>query len=89
MKKIVRRHLARLQQDFGEHARRERLRERLASHAYPPATLGRRSLGGLQIVHQERIPSYAPDWYFEQELRRSGLWAMMEACYPTRQAQCQ
>jgi hypothetical protein len=89
MKKIVRRHLARLQHDVGEHARRERLRQRLTAPAYPPAPRGGAGLDTLRIVRQERIPGYAPDWYFEQELRRSGLWTMMEACYPTRQAQCQ
>jgi hypothetical protein len=41
------------------------------------------------MVRQHRIPPDAPDWYFEQELRRSGLWAMMERCYPTRRAQKQ
>ena len=29
------------------------------------------------------IPADAPDWYFEAELQRSGLWEMMERCYPT------
>jgi hypothetical protein len=90
MQKIVARHLAKLQRDLAEPARRERLRERLAAHAYPPAPpAGPVGSKGLRVVHQERIPGYAPDWYFEQELRRSGLWAMMENCYPTRQAQCQ
>ena len=69
---------------------RERLRERLAAQAYPPAHASACAPASLfRIVRQERIPGFAPDWYFEQELRRSGLWAMMEACYPTRQAQCQ
>jgi hypothetical protein len=90
MKKIVARHLAKLQRDLAEPSRRERLREHLAARAYPPApadgSLARRA---LKVVRQERIPLSAPDWYFEQELRRSGLWTMMEACYPTRQAQCQ
>ena len=89
MRKIVRRHINRLQHDFGEHARRERLRARLAAQAYPPAHAGRPGAAAVRIVRQDRIPGYAPDWYFEQELRRSGLWTMMEACYPTRQAQCQ
>jgi hypothetical protein len=90
MKKIIARHLAKLQRDLAEPSRLERLRERIAANAYPPAPpdgpVGDR---GLRVVRQERIPVSAPDWYFEQELRRSGLWTMMEACYPTRQAQCQ
>jgi hypothetical protein len=89
MKKIVARHLAKLQRDLAEPSRVERLRERLAANAYPPAPGGPVGDAGLRMVHQERIPISAPDWYFEQELRRSGLWTMMEACYPTRQAQCQ
>jgi hypothetical protein len=86
MKNLVRRHITRLQHDYGEHGRRERLRRRLAARAYPPAPSRPQP---VRMVQQERIPGYAPDWYFEQELRRSGLWTMMEACYPTRQAQCQ
>jgi hypothetical protein len=89
MRKIVRRHLDRLQHDFGDPARRERLRERLAAQAYPPVRAADRDPASVRIVRQDRIPAFAPDWYFEQELRRSGLWTMMEACYPTRQAQCQ
>ena len=38
---------------------------------------------------QERIPADAPDWLFEAELRASGLWEMMERCYPSPQAQSQ
>jgi hypothetical protein len=90
MKKIIARHLAKLQRDLADPARVERLRERLASHAYPPApAAGPVGKHGIRLVRQQRIPQYAPDWYFEQELRRSGLWTMMEGCYPTRQAQCQ
>jgi hypothetical protein len=89
MRKLVRRHLDRLRHAFGDQARRERLRKRLAAHAYPPARGGRPTVASLNVVRQDRIPAYAPDWYFEQELRNSGLWTMMEACYPTRQAQCQ
>jgi hypothetical protein len=88
MKKIVARHLSKLQRDLAEPARIERLRSRCVAQAYPPAPPDRRA-GPLRLVRQERIPTEAPDWYFEQELRRSGLWAMMEGCYPTRQAQCQ
>ena len=87
MKKIVARHLAKLQRDLAEPSRLERLRERLAAHAYPPARTT--AARGLRLVRQQRIPGYVPDWYFEQELRRSGLWTMMYACYPTRQAECQ
>jgi hypothetical protein len=90
MRKIVARHLAKLQRDLADPSRMDRLRERLAAHAYPPAPPpGPFGAGGIRVVRQERIPSFAPDWYFEQELRRSGLWTMMESCYPTRQAQCQ
>jgi hypothetical protein len=90
MRKIVARHLAKLQRDLAEPARLDRLRERIAAHAYPPAPAhGPVGRHGIRLVRQERIPHYAPDWYFEQELRRSGLWTMMEGCYPTRQAQCQ
>jgi hypothetical protein len=45
--------------------------------------------GAIRPVHQDRIPSEAPDWYFEAELRRSGLWEMMERCYPSAQSQSQ
>ena len=86
MRNVVARHLAKRQRDLAEPSRLERLRQRLAAHAYPPA--GTRT-GPVRIVRQQRIPGYVPDWYFEQELHRSGLWTMMEACYPTRQAQCQ
>ena len=79
MRKLVARHLAKLRQ--------ERLRDRLASSAHPPAAPV--SITALRAVRSVRVPQSAPDWYFEQELRRSGLWAMMEACYPTRRAQCQ
>jgi len=40
-------------------------------------------------VRQVAIPRHAPDWYFESELHRSGLWTMMERCYPTARAQSQ
>jgi hypothetical protein len=84
MKKIV----AKLQRDLADPARLERLRARLSAQAYPPAPRARQARP-LELVRQERIPADAPDWYFEQELRRSGLWTMMEGCYPTRRAQCQ
>jgi hypothetical protein len=83
MKRIVERHLAR------------RLRAR-----HPPSALD--DLGALCFdrlypglaarltrTRQERIPADAPDWLFEAELRRSGLWAMMERCYPSPEAQSQ
>ena len=43
----------------------------------------------MRPVRIERIPADAPDWYFEAELQRSGLWEMMERCYPTPIAQSQ
>ena len=43
----------------------------------------------LRPARQERIPTDAPDWFFEEELRRSGLWDMMERCYPSAQSQSQ
>ena len=61
----------------------EDLRERLFAQLYPTAD------GPIRPVRQERIPADAPDWLFEAELRRSGLWEMMERCYPTPQAQAQ
>ena len=67
-----------------EHGRKRGQRDtRLVEHLYPP--------GEAQItpVRQERIPTEAPDWYFEEELRRSGLWEMMERCYPSTQSQSQ
>ena len=90
MKKIVARHLAKLQRDLAEPARLERLRERLAAHAYPPAPpAGPSAARACASSAKSASPATRPDWYFEQELRRSGLWTMMEGCYPTRQAQCQ
>ena len=83
MKRIVEHHLARLRKAQGDPRAQERLRARLISELYPePAA-------PLRPVRQERIPADAPDWYFEAELRRSGLWEMMERCYPTAQAQSQ
>jgi hypothetical protein len=88
MKKIAARHLDKLRRDFADPARLERLRAHLAAQAYPPAPRARKARP-IAVVRQERVPPEAPDWYFEQELRRSGLCTMMESCYPTRQAQCQ
>jgi hypothetical protein len=83
MKRIVEHHLARLRRAQRDPAELERLRDRLFAQLYPePVSEPRR-------VRQERIPADAPDWYFEAELRRSGLWDMMERCYPSAQAQSQ
>jgi hypothetical protein len=83
MRKIVERHLAKLRQ--ARHAPEQLVALRMQSVArlYPPepATVRR--------ARQERIPRDAPDWFFESELRRSGLWEMMERCYPSAQAQSQ
>ena len=58
---------------------------------YFPATMSQDESDALvdRIEDEERIPSDAPDWYFEAELQRSGLWEMMERCYPTPVAQSQ
>jgi hypothetical protein len=83
MKRIVEQHLARLRRAQRAPEELERLRDILFAQLYPAAD------GALRIVRQERIPSEAPDWMFEAELRRSGLWEMMERCYPSPQAQSQ
>jgi hypothetical protein len=83
MRKIVEQHLAKLRRAKEEPHELEELRERLVEHLYP------RGEASLKQAHQERIPASAPDWYFEAELRRSGLWAMMERCYPSAQSQSQ
>jgi hypothetical protein len=83
MRKIVEHHLAKLRRAQQAPEELELLRTRLVEHLYP---IGEAS---LKPVHQERIPTTAPDWYFEAELRRSGLWDMMERCYPTPVAQSQ
>jgi len=83
MRKIVEHHLAKLRRAREAPEELERLRTRLVEHLYPAGE------ARLAPAHQERIPSSAPDWYFEAELRRSGLWEMMERCYPTAQAQSQ
>ena len=78
MKRIVERHLARMRKAQRDPKAQEKLRAHLISELYPePAA-------PLKPVRQERIPAEAPDWYFEAELKRSGLWDMMERCYPTR-----
>jgi hypothetical protein len=83
MKRIVEQHLARLRRAQRAPEELERLRDTLFAQLYPAAD------GALRLVRQERIPSEAPDWLFEAELRRSGLWEMMERCYPSPQAQSQ
>jgi hypothetical protein len=83
MKRIVEHHLARLRRAQRAPAELESLRDSLFAQLYPAAE------GQLRLVRQERIPSDAPDGVFEAELRRSGLWEMMERCYPSPQAQSQ
>ena len=83
MKRIVEQHLARLRRAQRDPAELEQLRNRLFAGLYPATGSAPRR------VRQERIAHDAPDWYFEAELRRSGLWAMMERCYPSPQAQSQ
>ena len=83
MKRIVERHLARMRKAQRDPKAQEKLRAHLISELYPePAA-------PLKPVRQERIPTEAPDWYFEAELKRSGLWDMMERCYPTAKSQSQ
>jgi hypothetical protein len=83
MKRIVEQHLARLRRAQRAPEELESLRDSLFARLYPSTE------GSLRLVRQERIPSEAPDWLFEAELRRSGLWEMMERCYPSPQAQSQ
>ena len=83
MKRIVEHHLARLRRAQHDPSQLNALRDRLFAQLYPA------SEADVRLVRQERIPSEAPDWYFEAELRRSGLWAMMERCYPSPLAQAQ
>jgi hypothetical protein len=83
MRKLIEQHIAKLRDARHAPQEADALREQLVERLYPTAT------AGLRRVHQVAIPRYAPDWYFESELRRSGLWAMMERCYPTATAQSQ
>ena len=83
MKRIVEQHLARLRRAQQDPRELDALRARLFAQLYPATE------ADVRLVRQERIPSDAPDWFFEAELRRSGLWEMMERCYPTPQAQAQ
>jgi hypothetical protein len=83
MRRIVEQHLARLRRARRDPEEFEDLRDRLIARLYPATE------APLRPVRQERVPADAPDWFFEAELRRSGLWDMMERCYPTPQAQAQ
>ena len=83
MRKVVEHHLAKLRRARERPEELDRLRNKLVDHLYPAGE------ASVKPVRHERIPSAAPDWYFEAELRRSGLWEMMERCYPTPQAQSQ
>jgi hypothetical protein len=83
MKKTVEHHLAKLRRAREAPEELDRLRSRLVEHLYPAGE------PSLKRVHQEPIPRSAPDWYFEAELRRSGLWDLMERCYPSAQSQSQ
>jgi hypothetical protein len=83
MRKLIEQHIAKLREARHAPEEADALRDQLFERLYP--TPGAR----VRQVHQAAIPRYAPDWYFEAELRRSGLWAMMERCYPTALAQAQ
>jgi hypothetical protein len=83
MKRIVEQHLERLRRAQQDPKELDNLRDRLFAQLYPPHE------SDIRPVRQERIPAEAPDWYFEAELRRSGLWEMMARCYPTALAQAQ
>jgi hypothetical protein len=83
MKRIVERHLAKLRRAQEAPEELDAIRHAMVERLYPSTT------GPIRAVRQERIPSEAPDWYFEAELRRSGLWDIMERCYPSPQAQSQ
>jgi hypothetical protein len=83
MKRIVEQHLARLRRAQRVPTELESLRDTILARLYPADE------GKLRLVRQEPIPSEAPDWLFEAELRASGLWQMMERCYPSPQSQSQ
>jgi hypothetical protein len=83
MRKIVQQHLARLRRAQQAPHEFDGLRAQLFARLYPPTA------ADVRDVRQERIPAEAPDWFFEAELRRSGLWEMMERCYPSAQSQSQ
>lgn len=83
MKRIVEEHVTRLRRAQEAPEELDELRNHIFARLYPP------SEARLRPVRQQRIPADAPDWYFEAELRRSGLWDMMERCYPSAGSQSQ
>jgi hypothetical protein len=83
MKRIIEQHLAQLRRARQLPEEFDGLREQLFAELYPATQ------APIRPVRQRRIPADAPDWYFEAELRRSGLWEMMERCYPSPLAQSQ
>lgn len=83
MRRIVERHLAKLRRAQEAPEELDRLQDQLVTRIYPSG------LAAVRPVRSERIPADAPDWYFEAELQRSGLWEMMERCYPSPVAQSQ
>ena len=83
MKRIVERHLAKLRRAQQAPEELDRLQHQLVARMYP------HGVAALRPVKTERIPADAPDWFFEAELQRSGLWEMMERCYPSTIAQSQ
>jgi hypothetical protein len=83
MRKIARRRFPRLRRSRRAPATGAARGEQLLERLYPSAG------AALRCVGYVRIPAHAPDWYFESELRRSGLWEMMERCYPSPRAQSQ
>ena len=83
MRRIVEQHLARLRRAQRSPEELDALRAHLIARMYPERG------AELRPVRQVRIPADAPDWFFEEELRRSGLWEMMERCYPSSQSQSQ
>jgi hypothetical protein len=78
MRRIVEHHLARLR---AQQAADEL--DAMLALLYPTAP------GRLRCVRTRRVPAEASDRAFEDALRRSGLWVMMERCYPSANAQSQ
>jgi hypothetical protein len=83
MKEIVEHHVAKLRRAHERPGELEALCRQSVARLYPATPAIPRP------VRQEPIPLDAPDWYFEAELRRSGLWTIMERCYPSAHAQSQ
>ena len=81
--KRIERHLAKLRRAQQAPEELARLQDQLVTRLYP------NEVAALRPVKTERIPADAPDWFFEAELQRSGLWEMMERCYPSPHAQSQ